>query len=190
MIVPLNNGRGMLQGGAVTCKCCAEGNPLPPPPPVPGLDIRMASATSAGGNLSCAMGPVVKTFDNLPPYNLPAGSYQLRVDFTTGDNLYHVGSYYELNLTFTPATADIVWSLFQTGTAGNPWTITNSGRTLRYSVEDSAGLCGGPNANIQTGVALATITASAATAMGFDFNGIAELESSGFENITFYLRSL
>lgn len=186
MIFPLVSGKLLLAGGLVNCTCCT---PEVPPPVDPMLDILMATATSAGGSLGCAMGPVVKTFDVAPPYELVAGDYELRVDFTTGDSQFHVGSYYELELTFTPATALISWETSATGTVGDPWTITNGGKTVRYSVEDSWD-CGGTNEEVQTGTALATITVSETTSMGFDFTGLAELQSTGFENIAFYLRSL
>jgi hypothetical protein len=182
MIIPLINGAGLLLGGAVNCLCCNT-------TPTPGLDILMASATSAGGDKRCLMGAVVKTFHNPPPYSLPPGTYQLRVDFTTGDPFYHKSCYYELNLIFSPATAIIDWALYKSGTVGNPWLVTDSGRTLRFSVEDSAD-CGGTNDKVQTGTALATITVASTTSMGFDFDGIAELELTGYENISFYLRSL
>lgn len=194
MIFPIKSGKLLLSGGLVSCQCCATGSP---PPPTPGIDILMATATSAGGNLGCAMGPVIKNFDVSPPYTLAPGSYQLRVDFTTADALFHFGCYYQLELSFSPPTATIDWSTSATGTVTDPWAISSAGRIVRYNVEDSGGgppgswgNCGGTNDQIQTGTALATITVTESTSMGFDFTGIAELQDTGFENISFYLRSL
>lgn len=36
------------------------------------------------------------------PYTLSPGMHKFRLEFTTGDPLYHVGAYYELNLVFNP----------------------------------------------------------------------------------------
>jgi len=182
MIFPLQAGQLLLAGGLVSCQCC---------PPVPTeLDILLATATSAGGGLGCAMGPVVKTFETPPPYALAPGSYRLLVDFTTGDNLFHVGSYYQLEIDFTPAAISIDWEFTFAGVSANPWTVSDGGRTVRFSVEDSANCPGGTNANIQSGTAVATIVVAEATSMDFDFDGIAELQDTGYENISFYLRNL
>ena len=63
----------------------------------------VARATSVDLNLGCVMGPVSKSFTTSPPYLLTSGSvYTLRIDFTTGDSSYHTGSYYEVDLGFTP----------------------------------------------------------------------------------------
>jgi hypothetical protein len=64
----------------------------------------IADAHAAGGSLGCAMGPVVQTFIQAPPYLLLANSvHTLLIDFTTADALYHLGSYYEVDLSFTEA---------------------------------------------------------------------------------------
>jgi hypothetical protein len=64
--------------------------------------IQVADAHAAGGNLDCAMGPVVQTFATPPPYLLLAGTvHTFFIDFTTNDGLYHLGSFYEIDLTFT-----------------------------------------------------------------------------------------
>ena len=187
MTFPIVAGKLLIAGGLVSCQCCT---PAAADPPDPMLDVLLATATSAGGGLGCLMGPVVKTFEETPPYELAPGTYQLRVDFTTGDNLYHVGSYYEVQLGFTPATASIAWATSSLGTVADPWVETNGGRSLRFNVEDSDGACGGSNANVQSGTAIATITVTATTQMDFDFSGIAELQDTGYENISFYLRTL
>jgi len=86
--------------------------------------------------------------------------------------------------------ASITWTTTYGGTSGNPWSISNGGKTIRYSLEDSRN-CGGSNPNAQTGTAEAVIinTTSNIT-MGFSFTGIAELEAVGFENIQFYLEDV
>jgi hypothetical protein len=63
--------------------------------------VEVADAHAAGGGLQCQMGPVVKTFTQAPPYFLAANSvHTLLIEFTTNDNLFHVGSYYEVDLSF------------------------------------------------------------------------------------------
>ena len=55
-------------------------------------------------NLTTMLVPVVgvKTYLVAPPYLLIAGTvYTFKIDFTTNDNLYQVGAYYEVNLKFT-----------------------------------------------------------------------------------------
>ncbi len=65
-------------------------------------DTLIASAHAAGGGLGCGMGPVVKDPENIPPITLLANTvYTFKIDFTTADPLYHVGSYYEVNLSFS-----------------------------------------------------------------------------------------
>lgn len=65
-------------------------------------NVQIADAHAAGGNLGCAMGPVVQTFVTPPPYLLLANSvHTLFIDFTTNDERFHVGSFYEVDLTFT-----------------------------------------------------------------------------------------
>ena len=63
--------------------------------------VQIADAHAAGGSLGCVMGAVVQTFTSPPPYLLLAGTvHTLFIDFTTNDGLFHVGSYYEVDLTF------------------------------------------------------------------------------------------
>ena len=65
-------------------------------------NVQIADAHAAGGNLGCAMGPVVQTFVTPPPYLLLANSvHTLFIDFTTNDERFHVGAFYEVDLTFT-----------------------------------------------------------------------------------------
>jgi hypothetical protein len=136
------------------------------------------------------MGAAVQTYFINPPYNLIKNKqYKLRINFSSGDGLFHEGSYYEANYTLNPDLT-ITWITTYGGTSGNPWTISNGGKTIRYSLEDSEN-CGGSNPNTQTGTAEAIIinTTSKIT-MGFSFTGIAELEAVGFENIQFYLEDV
>jgi hypothetical protein len=146
----------------------------------------LATATSAGGNQGCEMGEALQTYLIPPPYVLLAGkTYTLVIDFSSGDSLYHVGSYYEANYS-SSKSFELNWQTSYEGTGGNPWTITNSGKTIRYTLEDSRN-CGGSNDNIQTGIAVATITPTELICLDFSFSGIAELQDTGFENIYFYL---
>jgi hypothetical protein len=176
--IKLQNGNVILKDGKVSCTCCATPFGL------------LASATSAGGGLGCEMGPAVQTYFINPPYNLIKNKqYKLRINFSSGDGLFHVNSFYQANYTLSP-DMNITWTTTHGGTSGNPWTISNGGKTIRYSLEDSEN-CGGSNPNTQTGTAEAIIinTTSKIT-MGFNFTGIAELESVGFENIQFYLEDV
>jgi hypothetical protein len=135
------------------------------------------------------MGPVIKEYIIPPPYLLNKNTnYQFRVEFDSGDGLYHVGSFYQIDLSFSPDEIDINWSTSYGGIlGGDPWSITNNGRSIRYSLENSEN-CGGSNPNIQTGTAIATIQiGDVNSTMGLDFEGIAELHYTGFENISFYL---
>ena len=62
---------------------------------------QVADAHAPGGGLQCAMGPVVKNYDTSPPYFLAANStHTLVIDFSTNDSQFHVGAYYEVDLSF------------------------------------------------------------------------------------------
>ncbi len=64
--------------------------------------VQVARAQAAGGGQKCAMGDVVKTFVTPPPYRLNANtSYTFFINFTTNDDKYHNGAYYEVDLSFT-----------------------------------------------------------------------------------------
>ena len=176
--IALQSGKVILKNGKVSCSCCVTPFGL------------LASATSAGGDQGCAMGAAVQSFFINPPYTLVKNKqYKLRIEFNSGDELFHVGSYYQANYTLSPDMS-ITWTTTYGGTFGDPWTISNGGKTIRYSLEDSEN-CGGSNNNVQTGTAEAIIinTTSNIT-MGFSFTGIAELQDSGFENIQFYLEDV
>lgn len=176
--IKTKNGNVVLKNGKASCECCATPFGL------------LASATSAGGNQQCAMGAAVQTFFINPPYSLVKNKqYKLKITFDSGDGLFHVNSYYQADYTLSP-DMNITWTTTYGGTSGNPWTISNGGKTIRYSLEDSQN-CGGSNPNRQTGTAESIIinTTSNIT-MGFSFTGIAELEAIGFENIQFYLEDV
>lgn len=159
---------------AVSCGCCATPFGL------------LASATSAGGNEECQMGLAVQTYYIPPPYRLLAGkTYTLRIDFSSGDALYHVGSFYQASFSTTPPIS-LDWQTTYDGTTGDPWSISNAGNSVRFSLEDSEN-CGGSNSNTQSGTATAVIQPASTIVLGFSFSGIAELQDSGFENIYFYL---
>jgi len=61
------------------------------------------TSTSSGGGLGCAAGgPVVQTILVPGPYFLPKNSDNaFQLTFTTRDELYHIGCFYQCNLTFT-----------------------------------------------------------------------------------------
>jgi hypothetical protein len=63
----------------------------------------LARGSSAGGGLHCAPAvPIVKAIIVPGPYLLSANTdYEFRINFTTGDALYHVGAYYEIKLIFS-----------------------------------------------------------------------------------------
>jgi hypothetical protein len=64
--------------------------------------VQVANAHAAGGSLGCQMGPVIKTYITPSPYFMAANSvHTLLVEFTTNDGAYHVGAFYEVNLSFT-----------------------------------------------------------------------------------------
>jgi hypothetical protein len=176
--IKLQDGKVITKEGKVSCTCCATPFGL------------LASATSDGQGLGCAMGPAVQEYFINPPYSLLRNKqYKLRITFSSGDGLFHVGSFYQANYTLSPDLT-ITWSTTFSGTSGNPWSISNGGKTIRFSLEDSEN-CGGSNPNTQSGTAEAIIISPASNiTMGFSFTGIAELEDSGFENIQFYLEDV
>jgi hypothetical protein len=136
------------------------------------------------------MGPAVQEYFINPPYSLFRNKqYKLRIIFNSGDGLFHVGSFYQANYTLSPDLT-ITWSTIFSGTSGNPWSISNGGKTIRFSLEDSAN-CGGSNPNTQFGIAEAIIISPTSNiTMGFSFTGIAELQDSGYESIQFYLEDV
>jgi hypothetical protein len=151
---------------------------------------KLASATSQGGGRGCIMGPAVQTYYIYPPYALRKGQeYMLSIYFSSGDRLFHKDAYYQADFSFNQPF-NLSWFTFQTGTSGNPWSISNGGKTIRYSLEDSKN-CGGENDQVQTGTASAIIISQTGSiTMDFSFSGVAELEASGYENIEFYLNQI
>lgn len=67
-------------------------------------NVLLAKGTSTGGGLGCNNGvsvPITKTIVVAEPYLLNANTqYEFKIDFTTGDNLFHVNAYYEIKLSF------------------------------------------------------------------------------------------
>jgi hypothetical protein len=83
-----------------------------------------------------------------------------------------------------PPVVSVNWSVSQAGvSAPYGWNISNSGNTIRFDVQDSAN-CGGPNGNVQSGTALATLTAQARFNMSVSLTGLGESQDPGFENMT------
>lgn len=60
----------------------------------------LASGTSQDLNKYCdEFGPVIKRYYIQPPYLLESEKvYEFKIDFTTGDSLYHIGCYYDIFL--------------------------------------------------------------------------------------------
>jgi hypothetical protein len=83
---------------------------------------------------------------------------------------------------------DINWAVTYDGTLnGNPWTVSTSGRFVRFSIENSVE-CGGTNINIQSGTAVASISVGKYPIyMNLNFIGNVEQQNTGFENMSFYL---
>lgn len=67
-----------------------------------GTDI--VQATSRDLDQECAMGPSIVDFLQEQPFILTPGEHTFSISFTTADELYHVGAFYELNLIFNEAT--------------------------------------------------------------------------------------
>jgi len=63
---------------------------------------QIARGNAPGGGLQCQMGPIVETIQVPGPYLLSAGTvHTLLINFSTNDPLFHVGAYYQVNLSFT-----------------------------------------------------------------------------------------
>lgn len=83
-----------------------------------------------------------------------------------------------------PPAVSVSWTTSQSGVASPyGWNTSNGGRTIRFDVQDSAD-CGGPNGNIQSGIATATLGAPARFNMSVSLTGLAERQDSGYENMT------
>lgn len=85
---------------------------------------------------------------------------------------------------------DIAWDIsyfYGTISAANPWVVSNGGSKIRFNIENDFN-CAEYNTNVQGGYAIGTITPTNGNiSMDFFFDGIAELQDSGFENIEFFL---
>lgn len=68
-----------------------------------GNGTKLVNAVSSGGGLGCANGtPVTQTTFVPGPYTLAASTvYTFKLQFSTGDNLFHKNCFYECNLAFT-----------------------------------------------------------------------------------------
>lgn len=87
--------------------------------------------------------------------------------------------------------AGLSWAFSYEGTInGNPWTFTTPATSVRFTIEDSFN-CGGVNDNIQSGTALASISAGLTDIyMDLDFTGLAEDHDAFYENMSFYLNGV
>ena len=82
----------------------------------------------------------------------------------------------------------ITWDTTQDGVAETDggWRIDNDGRSVRFAIEDSVD-CGGPNDEIQSGTAVATIVVPEDYLLTLNIEGMAEQVDSGFELMSVYL---
>lgn len=63
--------------------------------------VELAKAHALGGDQGCGSAPVVKQIIVPGPYRLTAlTNYTFRIDFTTNDELFHTGAFYEIKLDF------------------------------------------------------------------------------------------
>ena len=83
-----------------------------------------------------------------------------------------------------PPAVSVNWTTSQVG-VGAPfgWNVSNNGNTIRFDVQNSAN-CGGPNGNVQNGVATATLSAQARFNMTVSLTGLGESQDPGFENMS------
>ena len=145
----------------------------------------IAIGGSVGKNLGCFCGPPSKTFYKNFPY-LISQTFRIKIYFTTRDALFHKNAYYEANFGFSENIA-LDWQVSYSGTQnGNPWLITNNGKTIKFIIEDSYN-CGGTNNLVQSGTAECIVSLNNAVTMTFDFDGIVEHQANGYEEIKFYL---
>lgn len=88
------------------------------------------------------------------------------------------------------AVVYVSWgTLNTTGLVAGPggWQVTNSGQTIEFIVQNSSN-CGGPNPNIQTGVAQSSfVTGPAAYQFIPTLSGRGEAQDPGFERMTLSL---
>jgi len=62
----------------------------------------IGQGNSPGGSQGCAMGPVIKNPPTISPIFLsPNNVHELKIDFSTGDGLYHLDAYYQIDLTLS-----------------------------------------------------------------------------------------
>ena len=70
------------------------------------------------------------------------------------------------------------------GTGG--WVISDLGRTIRFDVEQSSN-CGGANAAVQTGQAVANLVVPPGVQLAYTLQGVGELQAINFENLDFFI---
>lgn len=62
---------------------------------------RVLRLDSPGGGLQCIMGPARETYLVNSPYRIPANTNcNIILEMNTGDNLFHVGAYFNININF------------------------------------------------------------------------------------------
>jgi len=66
---------------------------------------------------------------------------------------------------------------------GSLWTSSTDKYSIKISWENSAN-CGGTNNKVQSGTATATINSTVSENIGISWTGLAELQDTGFENMT------
>jgi hypothetical protein len=62
----------------------------------------VATANAPGGGLGCSFGPVTSTPASPQTVSLASGEHSLNISASTNDALYHVGCWYQFDLTFDP----------------------------------------------------------------------------------------
>lgn len=63
----------------------------------------VARANAPGGGLGCSFGPIVSTPASPQVLTLAEGEHTLSITASTNDSLYHVGCWYQFDLSFDPA---------------------------------------------------------------------------------------
>ena len=64
--------------------------------------------------------------------------------------------------------------------------ISDLGRTIRFDVEQSSN-CGGANAAVQTGQAVANLVVPPGVQLAYTLQGVGELQAINFENLDFFI---
>jgi len=131
--------------------------------------------------------------DLLRQYKLIAGTemyVEPHYDGTRVSYYYPVGGGAKTTSSIPPQISPYIpftisWATFGNSCIQNPWTITNSGTSLKMDIADSAN-CGGSCGIRQTADAIATIvTGTDDVDMNLSFGGIVELQTLGYDRIRF-----